>query len=410
MKTLIIIAALLTPAIARAQCGPDGMDSVCGLVRKSGGVAPLFLLAVPAASDPASLTASTGQTVTCSGGVNGTYQPTAATVATVTSGHCAVDYRGLQVEGASTNIALQSGNLANVVWSPFGSTSAAPTVTANAAVAPNGTMTAAQVSIPAVPSWSVSVVYQGPFAVANSTAEADSIWLQYVSGATTIWLGYAQGAGNVAHTACALSTSWTRCPLPFTTSAVSAYFIIGVDSRLSSGESTTGTVFNAWGGQMEQLPFASSYIATTSMSVTRTADQCDASSITLASTFSASVTVNLEGLPASGTATATSTTDGTHAWTMALDTSGHVKCSYTGTTDTSSLTVSAATPTKIACTYDGVKLKSWVGGVADTGTAASLAPATSMTHNYLGWDGTANYLNGFLGNSVCIGAYGACAP
>src|SRR4029077_1644502 len=56
---------------------------------------------------------------------------------------------GLLVEDARTNSALRSQQIENAAWTAANAVVAAPTITANAAVAPDGTTTAERVQIPA---------------------------------------------------------------------------------------------------------------------------------------------------------------------------------------------------------------------------------------------------------------------
>ena len=178
--------------------------------------------------------------------------------------------RGLLLEDTSTNLALQSGNLANVTWSGNGITSAAPIVTANQTTAPDGTLTAACLVFPSVSApGAASGVYQGITLTANSYAF--SVWLKGSVGGEQLYIGTLGGIFASAPRI-TLTTQWQRFThITGTFSAGISYFQVGTDLRDGTQTSTPGGTVYAWGAQVE-LNYASSYIPTVAATVTRAAD------------------------------------------------------------------------------------------------------------------------------------------
>ena len=99
--------------------------------------------------------------------------------------------KGLLLEDTSTNICLQSGNLAAAGWGFAGNT-AVIAATPNQAIAPDGTLTAALLVYPAVPANGQAVWFQAITTAAQSYAF--SVWLKGSVGGELVSL---IGAGGV---------------------------------------------------------------------------------------------------------------------------------------------------------------------------------------------------------------------
>jgi hypothetical protein len=163
---------------------------------------------------------------------------------------------GVLLEEQRSNLVRQSANISNAVWAKFG----APTVTANAATAPDGTMTAASLTL--TPS---SGFYQSVTAAGGETW-IGSIWLRADAPGTFRQAATGSPAGAVTRSI-AVTTQWQRFSLGVTLAAGADHFGLQID-----GTGGGGTTY-AWGAQSEKAAEASSYIPTTTAAATRAADR-----------------------------------------------------------------------------------------------------------------------------------------
>jgi len=193
---------------------------------------------------------------------------------------------GLLIEGSSTNLVLQSEALDAADW-----IKANTTVTANAAVAPDGNTTADKlvegavsgghyiyqlVSVTGGNTYTLSVYAKAAERTVLSISPYDGV-SSYVAdfdlanGTITVI------AGNPTAKITQLANGWYRCELTFTVdpaaTTLTAEFVVRqvVGGGPYLGDGTSGIYL--WGAQLEQLPFASSYIPTATAQVTRAGDR-----------------------------------------------------------------------------------------------------------------------------------------
>lgn len=190
--------------------------------------------------------------------------------------------RGLLVEEARTNLLLQSQTFDNASW-----TKTSATVTADQTAAPDGTTTADKLVVNNAVSFGRA---QQVVTLSAATAYRLSIfakageWSRVAfrvaeDAAQFVFFNISTGAVETAQAAWttptieALGNGWYRCSATYTTVGTSYTIRIApsnADGSFSTGDGTSGIFI--WGAQLEAASTASSYIASTTASVTRAAD------------------------------------------------------------------------------------------------------------------------------------------
>jgi hypothetical protein len=177
--------------------------------------------------------------------------------------------KGLLIEEQRTNLLTYSEQFDNAAWVKFQSA----TVSANAAVAPDGTVTADLLS------WTssgASGIYQS---AVSAFVSSMSLYAKASSGSPLIGFGDDTGTrftlfnlstGTLVSTSGTSSTSitsvgngWYRMSVAFATAPSNIKFI--------TGGGAVGAAY-IWGAQLEQGSFSTSYIPTVASQVTRAAD------------------------------------------------------------------------------------------------------------------------------------------
>jgi hypothetical protein len=175
--------------------------------------------------------------------------------------------RGLLIEELRANLALYSSDFADPMWlKNFSGVASAPVVTANYAVAPDGTTTADRVVFSLNGGTTTAAISTLEQAVTYTAASyAGSFWLKSNTGASqTILLVVA----NATVATLTVTPTWQRFSGARTTASGLSNFALRARGTFT-GDITDISV---WGAQVELGAFASSYIPTTTTSLTRNAD------------------------------------------------------------------------------------------------------------------------------------------
>lgn len=176
---------------------------------------------------------------------------------------------GLLVEDTRTNLVLRSQELENAAWADFAAPSA-PTITANAATAPDNTATAERFQIPATAAAEASGRFN-TVSIGGAGTNTCSMWVRGNGTSGTVDLvKYNSGAATHDDAACAyVASGWSYCATPFangTASTFACYFgNLGAFTGVARG---AADVF-IWGLQGEAGATPSSYIATAGVGVGR---------------------------------------------------------------------------------------------------------------------------------------------
>lgn len=187
---------------------------------------------------------------------------------------------GFRSEATRTNTVLRSQEFDNASWSKVSSGVAAPTVTANAATAPDGTLTADRVQIAACPAvGNASVVLQTFTGTAAAWSGSLFIKGNASSGSITLY-HYNSTAGAGLGITCAYNPdTWTWCggpaaPLVYTYAHTTARLGFGCqnDATISGGSNTGAADIFAWQADAQAGTHPTSPITTTSAAATRAVD------------------------------------------------------------------------------------------------------------------------------------------
>jgi hypothetical protein len=198
-------------------------------------------------------------------------------------------YKGLLVEPAATNICLQSENI-STSWTPTNAT-----ITTNDTTAPDGTTTADKLNDNNSGGSASVLVSQGFTGLTGGAKYTASVFLKadglnWAFMQATNYDGSSDGYryfdllnGALGSTSglddsqiVAYPNGWYHCSITWTQGAADTSFDLRIYVANSDGNATvdrdgTSSIF-VWGAQVETGPIATSYIPTTTASVTRVKD------------------------------------------------------------------------------------------------------------------------------------------
>lgn len=166
----------------------------------------------------------------------------------------------LLLEPTRTNLCLRSEEFDNAVW-----TKSSVTVTANASVSPDGTKTAERIVGTGTGDGHTLQVF-------SAVTSGDVIFSVYLKGRGVTRLRLQENGGDFTVYATlniTLTNDWTRYEL-FVDKPSDGNPIRCLISDIQIGDD-----FYMWGGQLEQNDYSTSYIKTTTVSVTRATETCN---------------------------------------------------------------------------------------------------------------------------------------
>lgn len=179
--------------------------------------------------------------------------PTTGLITSAAVDELRIEANGALIEGERENLQTYSESIDSGVgaWTDSGGT-----ITTNAAVSPDGNTTASRVVIDGL------AINQGIYSSGLSTAtntQVFSLWMKGELGGEEVQLGDASSRVNPT-----LTTEWARYENP-------AHVMASIHNVIYAKDNTAMT-FYIWGAQLEEAAFASSYIPTTTIAVTRNQD------------------------------------------------------------------------------------------------------------------------------------------
>lgn len=346
-----------------------------------------------------------------------------AYIATAAAAVTTCTARGLLMEETRTNLCLQSQVL-GTTW-----TTARASVTADAAVAPDGTTTADKL-VEDNTVTNTHLLAQG-FTLANTTTVTVTAYVKAVertsfrillkdnttgtnsfSAIFDLALGTVNstavaGTGTIAASSItAINNGWYRVSMtgiPYTSgtaAAINLVLVQGAATITYTGDNASGVY--VWGVQIEAGAFASSYIPTTTVAVARAADICTIS--TLGSWFNASAGTlvgewTLAGVKAAGVQTVVSIDDGTttqRVTIFATNSSGITQASVAATSTILTATRAAApvvgATEKMAIAWDTTVSRAYLNGTLLNAGSGGTPVVTQMRIGHR----TTDQLNGWV--------------
>jgi hypothetical protein len=258
---------------------------------------------------------------------------------------------------------LYSADLTSAQYTPATYGTGTISRTANYGIAPDGTMSADRIQM--TKGDFAAEIYQRPLTTPGTYTL--SFWAQSLNGTPTLYTAFNNGYENPV----TFTTEWVRYEYTYTNTNFFTGFNLITYTGLSGTSDSADLLI--WGVQLEAGSYATSYIPTTSASVTRNAD-------VISKTGSSSLIGQTEGtlffdivFPQNSTASYVGISDGTYANRIIFGCEGGSFFTF-GYGSGSSLPLSINTRYKICFAYNSTNMKVYANGallLTETGTAPS---------------------------------------
>jgi hypothetical protein len=176
----------------------------------------------------------------------------------------------LLLEKQSTNLCVESNAFNTSPWVSGSQSGTNPVITPNYGISPDGTQNAVRIELARQNvTTSYSQIYQYPIAITSGQPYTWSVYLKSLSGTPTISI-----IGDFGRPPVTLTSEWVRYTGTYTAGSSQTQLELAIlGSNYATGNSLSAD-FLAYGYQIEQSSYPTSYIPTTSSSATRVADAC----------------------------------------------------------------------------------------------------------------------------------------
>lgn len=362
--------------------------------------------------------------ITASGGANGTRINSSGVIVAATTPRYDYDPvtlapKGVLIEEQRTNIALRSEQLDNALWTAENST-----IGVDAIASPDGNITADKI-ISAASTGRTGVtqgitVTSAPWTLSFFVKPATGVqFLQmfFGGGISTdyanfdIQNGIVTAGTNTSASITVFPNGWYRISITTTMTAGNSAFFLSAASagNVARGPSFVGDGtkgFYAWGAQIELGAFATSYIHTTTATVTRTADSLTMTGTNFSSWFSSTagtficeadyLAINQTINNAVFGANDGSTTNRSAIFMSGANIASRIAAGGVGSNPSNSVSLIANTVFKVALTYGSPNNQLVVNGIL--GTSSTTSTGVANTQLGIGGDGgvSLNPINGHI--------------
>ena len=308
--------------------------------------------------------------------------------------------KGLLVEGISTNLSIRSQDISNSSWLPAGITKAG-----NSALAPDDSFSAGRITedssnaahLLLSPSFSAVAGRTYSFTVFIKKQSSRNVTIGFQNtfgGSSASFFNLSTGVTNVASGAQVISAKqveiangWIRCEIQAIAEATSTsrgILYMTNESNVVSYQGDGQSTLLVWGCQVEELPFATSYIHTEGSTVTRAADVITSPIATINNELSISSKASSLGLQASAVAILDLATDANNFVRLSVSATGTDRFDIRnfgvlilGATGTSDLTGNNVRQTLTASRLIALGYSN--GAVSVTDTSISVPAVTSVS-------------------------------